>query len=157
MRPQAKPVWWISRFKTPSSEWAQLAGVRMWIRSWALRKGATSGKTNLMHPTPSKLTWSILDLVSIPSRKRKAMILRVDYCKKKRFKLHLINKKSVIATNWSKLPTPDLEHTSISTILITLRSAKAWPKLERIERLLSPKEWKSVFSGPTLRGRKTAG
>ena len=151
------PVWWMVLFRTLSSEWAQLAGVKMWIRSWAQRKGATSGKTSSMRPTRSKLTWSTRGLVSIPSRKRKAMILRVDYCKKKRFKLRFSNKKSVTATSWSKLLTLALAHTSTSIILTILRSAKAWPKSERIEHWLNLKEWKLAFSAPTPRDRKTVG
>ena len=108
------------------------------------------------------LTLSRLILVtqaqaSTLSTRRRVMILKADYYKRRPCKSLSVSKKREIATRTLRHRTPVLEPISTSTIQTIRPFAKAWPRFVKIELLQSLRVSNSVFSAQIQHELKTAG
>ena len=137
-RPPVNSVKWVTLLVSRSSVRApHLAATRTLILSWARPQEVTFGRMSSMLLSPSKPTSRTPVHNNTSLIRKRVMISRAAFSRKKLFRWHLISKKNVIATRVLKRLTQALVLISISTTLTILLSARAWPRSARTAHLPS--------------------
>jgi len=130
---------------------------RIWIHLWAQQCEETFGSMSSMLLSQIRLIRKTRLLTITLTRKRKVMTLRVVFCRRRLFKLLLINRRSVIAISWQRQRIQAQEHILISTTRTIQVFAKVLLKSAKTAPLLRVKESKLAFLDQTRLAKRTAG
>ena len=155
--PESSAKWEIPLVNRNSVQALHPEAIKTSILSWVRHKEVTSGKMSSMLLSPRRHSSGIPVLNNTSLTRRRVMILRAAFSKKKLFRLHFLSRKNVIATRVSKHLTPALALISISITPTILLSVRAWPRSARIARWLSHRESSLEFLDPIRSAIRTAG
>ena len=130
--PESLAKWVILLVNRNSVQALHPEAIKTSILSWVRHNEVTSGKMSSMLLSPRRHSSRIPVLNNTSLTRRRVMILRAAFSKKKLFRLHFRSRKNVIATRVSKHQTLALALISISTTPTIHLSVRAWPRSARI-------------------------